>query len=214
MVDSTSSTDETCTSTTEETPSDDVNPHHAARHTSVADEGGDDRNGPNDAVSSSSSSLASRSPPPPSRILFGSCNSQYHEQPLWPNIISRNAAAFVWCGDAVYADDRIVSSSKQEDDEGKEEEGSTNIATSEPDSAASYEYVAALPSINQFVAAMKFVLTERHKVVKLDATPEYLSKLLKEQKMVPGYQELLQTNISIFGTIDDVSDFVGLLLLL
>ena len=209
MADSTSSTDDTCTS---KTPSEDDDPHHAARHTSVADEGDDDRNTPNDEVSSSS--LASRSPPP-SRILFGSCNSQYHEQPLWPNIISRNAAAFVWCGDAVYADDRI-SPSKQEsqiaEEEAGEEEGIATNATSEPDTAG--WYFAALPSINQFVTVMKYVLTERQKVVKLDATPEYLSKLLKEQKMVPGYQELLQTNISIFGTIDDVSDFVGLLLLL
>ena len=37
------------------------------------------------------------------RILFGSCNSQIREQPLWDSIIARNASAFVWSGDAVYA---------------------------------------------------------------------------------------------------------------
>jgi alkaline phosphatase D len=40
----------------------------------------------------------------PSRILFGSCNSQHYPQVLWPNIRSRNATAFVWAGDAIYAD--------------------------------------------------------------------------------------------------------------
>ena len=40
----------------------------------------------------------------PSRILFGSCNSQHYQQVLWPNIRSRNATAFVWAGDAIYAD--------------------------------------------------------------------------------------------------------------
>jgi PhoD-like phosphatase len=37
----------------------------------------------------------------------------------------------------------------------------------------------------------------------LDATPEYLRLLYEEQKREPGYRALLDTNISIFGTIDD-----------
>lgn len=41
----------------------------------------------------------------PSRIVFASCNSQHLEQTLWPAIHSRRAAAFLWTGDAVYADD-------------------------------------------------------------------------------------------------------------
>lgn len=41
----------------------------------------------------------------PDRILFGSCNSQHYEPVLWPSILSRNASAFVWVGDAMYADD-------------------------------------------------------------------------------------------------------------
>ena len=40
----------------------------------------------------------------PSRILFGSCSSQWYDQPLWPNIIRRQATAWVWGGDAIYAD--------------------------------------------------------------------------------------------------------------
>jgi PhoD-like phosphatase len=41
----------------------------------------------------------------PSRILFASCNSQHYDAVLWPAMTSRNAAALVWGGDAIYADD-------------------------------------------------------------------------------------------------------------
>ena len=41
----------------------------------------------------------------PSRLAFASCNSQNLSQPLWPIIASRRPAAFVWGGDAIYADD-------------------------------------------------------------------------------------------------------------
>jgi alkaline phosphatase D len=40
----------------------------------------------------------------PSRIIFGSCNSQYLEQAIWPAVLDRHAEAFVWGGDAVYGD--------------------------------------------------------------------------------------------------------------
>lgn len=89
-----------------------------------------------------------------SRMAFGSCTSQHHEeQPFWDVLLKRNITAFVWGGDAVYADDRLVS---------------------------------------------RF---PRKKV--LDATPEYLNRLLQEQRNVPGYKALLDSKISIFGTIDD-----------
>ena len=43
------------------------------------------------------------------RIIFASCNSQHYDDELshtlWPAILSRNASAFVWTGDAIYADD-------------------------------------------------------------------------------------------------------------
>ena len=48
----------------------------------------------------------------PSRIVFGSCNSQYLDQPLWPRIEERNAAAFVWGGDAIYGDSTAYDHSK------------------------------------------------------------------------------------------------------
>jgi hypothetical protein len=87
----------------------------------------------------------------PSRILFASCTSQHHPQPLWPAIIHRNATAFVWAGDAVYADDRVRW------------EGPRRIIE--------------------------------------DATPDYLRTLYQKQKLHPGYKALLDTNISIFGTL-------------
>jgi hypothetical protein len=87
----------------------------------------------------------------PSRILFASCTSQHHPQPLWPAIIHRNATAFVWAGDAVYADDRVRW------------EGPRRIIE--------------------------------------DATPDYLRTLYQKQKLHPGYKTLLDTNISIFGTV-------------
>jgi hypothetical protein len=89
-----------------------------------------------------------------SRISFGSCTSQHHEkQPFWPVIQRRNNTAFVWAGDAVYADDRLIR---------------------------------------------RFPKKEM-----LDATPDYLNRLLTEQRNFPGYKALLDSNISILGTIDD-----------
>jgi alkaline phosphatase D len=40
----------------------------------------------------------------PSRIAFGSCNEQNMQNDLWPIIASRRPTAFVWGGDAIYAD--------------------------------------------------------------------------------------------------------------
>jgi hypothetical protein len=39
-----------------------------------------------------------------SRIAFGSCNDQDVQNNLWPVIESRKPAAFIWGGDAIYAD--------------------------------------------------------------------------------------------------------------
>ena len=38
-----------------------------------------------------------------SRIAFGSCNDQDLKNNLWPIIESRDPAAFIWGGDAIYA---------------------------------------------------------------------------------------------------------------
>jgi len=42
-----------------------------------------------------------------SRIAVGSCNNQNLTQPLWDVLTSRNPTAFVWAGDAIYADYNI-----------------------------------------------------------------------------------------------------------
>jgi hypothetical protein len=55
------------------------------------------------ASNSNEATNEKRAPDGKSRILFGSCNSQEYPQPLWPVIASRNATAFVWAGDAIYA---------------------------------------------------------------------------------------------------------------
>ena len=46
-----------------------------------------------------------------SRIAFGSCNSQNLTQPLWDVLSTRHPAAFVWGGDAIYAD-HLLSANK------------------------------------------------------------------------------------------------------
>lgn len=40
----------------------------------------------------------------PSRIAFGSCNNQNLQNHFWPIIADRQPSAFVWGGDAIYAD--------------------------------------------------------------------------------------------------------------
>jgi hypothetical protein len=52
------------------------------------------------------SNESAREDAPTSRFIFGSCNSQHFKQPFWDVIDQRNATAFIWAGDAVYADDR------------------------------------------------------------------------------------------------------------
>jgi PhoD-like phosphatase len=54
--------------------------------------------------SSTTSDSGSTSSRMSSRIAFGSCNDQRHHNALWSTIESRAPAAFVWVGDAIYAD--------------------------------------------------------------------------------------------------------------
>ena len=41
------------------------------------------------------------------RIAFGSCNDQDLRNDLWPIIESRDPAAFIWGGDAIYAGTKL-----------------------------------------------------------------------------------------------------------
>ena len=146
----------------------------------------DDNKGRQLQQTSSSTTTSSTS----SRILFGSCSSQHHDQPLWSNIISRNAAAFVWCGDAIYADDRRKNKLSREE---LEEVGHTTSNNGN-----------VISRIGN--AIVKSILTEPAKHTVVDATPNYLRQLYYEQKQEPNYKELMNTGISIIGTIDDVSN--------
>jgi hypothetical protein len=92
----------------------------------------------------------------PSRIAFGSCNEQNMQNDLWQIIASRNPTAFVWGGDAIYADTQ----------------GPIDWTTFPPQAT--------------------------HQC----ATPSRLRSLYQKQLGNPGYRELLEQNVTIFGTFD------------
>ena len=94
--------------------------------------------------------------PLPNRITFGSCNNQDQQNDLWPIIASRKPTAFIWGGDAIYAD----------------LEGPIDWSTFPPSS------------------------THEH------ATPGRLKSLYSKQRSVPAYQNLVEQNVTIFGTFD------------
>eukprot|EP00536_Pseudo-nitzschia_multiseries_P000983 jgi/Psemu1/317474/estExt_fgenesh1_pm.C_120011 len=127
--------------------------------------------------------LPSERPLRASRIILGSCNSQHYEQLFWKVIRDRNPAAFVWAGDAVYADDRLVQPG------GDDEPSSTPAKT---------RWWWPFPS--------------RFRSRPLDfapATPEYLRELYRKQLQVTEYRDLIEgetsdgEKISIFGAMDD-----------
>ncbi|XP_065061416.1 uncharacterized protein LOC135688479 isoform X2 [Rhopilema esculentum] len=41
-------------------------------------------------------------------IAFGSCSKHTHRQPLWKNILAQKPDLWIWLGDAVYADTRLM----------------------------------------------------------------------------------------------------------
>jgi hypothetical protein len=91
------------------------------------------------------------------RIAFGSCNNQELTNKLWPVIESRRPTAYIWGGDAIYADQHVPM------------DWTTFPPTSRTECA----------------------------------TPERLHALYRYQKSVPGYKQLLESNITVFGTMDD-----------
>ncbi len=118
----------------------------------------------------------------PSRISFGSCNSQFYEQPLWKVIHKRNPTAFVWAGDSIYGDDHKIepwsNNYDDDDDDDKVEQQQANRNW--------WKQKSSTPKNISY------------------ATPEYLGEKFATQLEVEGYKELVQNeNISIFGTIDD-----------
>jgi len=47
-------------------------------------------------------------PPPINRIAFGSCNVHDKPQPIWQSVIETQPDLWIWLGDAVYADTKII----------------------------------------------------------------------------------------------------------
>jgi len=116
-----------------------------------------------------------------SRLLFGSCSSQLHPQPLWPIMERRDAAGFVWGGDAVYADDR-KSTSEFSDSNGGDD----------------------LSDGHAYPLEQQRGEKPRNRWRYRDATPDYLSHLLLHQRHAqPNYTHFVDTGIDVFGTIDD-----------
>ena len=139
--------------------------------------------------------------PRSSSIIFGSCNSQYYEQPFWNVIKSRNPTAFVWGGDAVYSDDRQV---------GQEEEASMVTSTeTETNTDDSSNFHQKENTRSRWWSSLFEFQIPRRKSKSKHATPEYLRQLYEEQLQVPDYRDLLREDngvggkLSIFGTIDD-----------
>ena len=91
------------------------------------------------------------------RIAFGSCNNHDLVNNLWPVIESRSPAAFIWGGDAIYADEHTP----------------VDLSTYPPSSRTNC------------------------------ATPNRLRALYRYQRSVPGYKQLLESNLTVFGTFDD-----------
>ena len=122
----------------------------------------------------------------PHRIAVGSCSHPSLPQPLWPIVRSRRPAAFVWGGDAVYAD-----------------------------KFAGLNWTAVglrrVPDGNKTHWRLTFPPPSIH----LDATPEIIRGWYEEQWRVEGYQKFVNgwrdgeegdasvTRPIIFGTIDD-----------
>lgn len=102
------------------------------------------------------------------RIVFASCNSQHYDDELshtlWPAILSRNASAFVWTGDAIYADDFHPPKSY-------------------------LHYLLGKPSPKP-------------------ATPPVIRDLYAHLIQSPGYSKLLESNVTILGTLDDHGMFL------
>jgi hypothetical protein len=132
-----------------------------------------------------------------SRIVFGSCNSQYYEQPFWKTIGDRNPTAFVWTGDAIYADDRSRRSWSNNEDT---DFTLNSIIDDKSLTEENARWWWMWPS--------KSKCRSRSRKISY-ATPEYLREIYAKQLQVHGYQQLLQEDngvggkISIFGAIDD-----------
>lgn len=56
---------------------------------------------------------------PPTRILFGSCNKPWREQPLWKPILANKPDLWIWLGDIIYASTESMAAMKEKYDQQK-----------------------------------------------------------------------------------------------
>ena len=131
-----------------------------------------------------------------SRIAFGSCNDQDRVNNLWKIIESRDPAAFIWGGDAIYADNKPLQ--QDEDD----------------DNIMSYFDLTTIRDIwfnaNDNMNSQNSLHHDTTKSTTSSSTsrstcgtPSRVKKLYQDQLSNPDYKRLVESsNITIFGTID------------
>ena len=118
----------------------------------------------------------------PNRIAFGSCNEQSKQNNLWPIIEARKPAAFVWGGDSIYAG---------------EWETIHMAFQFEILILQTFQY---FPTI---LADMEEPTSWTPKESRMKCgTPNHVRRLYQQQLSVPGYRRLVNSNMTIFGTID------------
>jgi hypothetical protein len=126
------------------------------------------------------------------RLAFGSCNDQDLTNNLWPIIASRQPAAFIWGGDSIYAGMIFYQMHR-----------------------LPCVLLHAFASLQLSLLSILGILFGVDIQTPLDwstlpptsgeticATPARLRALYRRQLHVPGYRVLLDTNVTVFGTID------------
>jgi hypothetical protein len=115
------------------------------------------------------------------RIAFASCNDQDNQNNLWPIIQAREPAAFVWGGDAIYAGTFHASADFTS---ARSTRNLTNSGIAS-DTQGELDWSVFPPA-------------HRHEC----ATPDRLREFYEKQRNIPGYKQLMDSNITIFGTFD------------
>lgn len=132
----------------------------------------------------------------PSRIAFGACNDQDQQNNLWPLIEARKPAAFIWGGDAIYAGTQVLC---------REGNALTHPLTPVTRANTIYRYIVVAVVLLYLRTDIQgptdwsvFPPTSTHEC----ATPARLRSLYRKQRNVAGYRDLLEQNVTIFGTFD------------
>jgi PhoD-like phosphatase len=131
-------------------------------------------------------------------LAFGSCNDPYQYNALWPIVQAHQPTAFIWCGDAIYAD----------------KPSSFSLPKSPSVSSTSTTPAVGSNAWNRIRPYLPFSShTERIWKKHTCATPEVFDRDYQQLLNVPGYRELLSgdnqsptsssSSPHIFGTLDD-----------